>query len=243
MRAWRELCAPVEVMRALHEKGFYTPTPIQSALLPAAIKGRMDVMGAAETGSGKTLAFGIPILNGILEDIEREEREGVQEDEDDEDGDEEEVDLEPELIDDSNFEDMSDEEGVDGVGCVRVINDIQFDFDEDGGGEDMFMPPVLEDIEFEDDGDNKHARKKSKGKLRALILTPTRELAIQVRDHLVAAAKYTPIKVVAVVGGMAAQKQLRLLSYGPDIVVATPGRLWDLIQEGNPHLSQAKDVK
>ena len=43
------------------------PKPIQRAVLPAAIRGQRDVVGAAETGSGKTLAFAIPILNGILE--------------------------------------------------------------------------------------------------------------------------------------------------------------------------------
>lgn len=50
-------------------------------------------------------------------------------------------------------------------------------------------------------------------------------------------------QVAVVVGGMAAQKQTRILSYGPEIVVATPGRLWDLIREGNPHLSTIRDVK
>lgn len=79
--------------------------------------------------------------------------------------------------------------------------------------------------------------------LRALVLTPTRELAIQVRNHLRAAAKYTDVTIQTVVGGMSQQKQERLLKKCPDIVVATPGRLWELIQEGNPHLSQAPDIK
>jgi ATP-dependent RNA helicase DDX24/MAK5 len=72
MSAWNELFVPEPVLRALRNMGFSIPTEIQSALLPAAIKGRMDVMGAAETGSGKTLAFGIPILHGILADKKRE---------------------------------------------------------------------------------------------------------------------------------------------------------------------------
>ncbi len=45
------------------------------------------------------------------------------------------------------------------------------------------------------------------------------------------------------VGGMAPQKQRRLLSYGPEIVVATPGRLWDLIREGDGHLANVREVK
>jgi ATP-dependent RNA helicase DDX24/MAK5 len=49
--------------------------------------------------------------------------------------------------------------------------------------------------------------------------------------------------VAVVVGGMSSQKQERLLSKCPEIVVATPGRLWDLIQGGNPHLSTVKDIR
>ncbi|KAF5301320.1 hypothetical protein FQA39_LY10718 [Lamprigera yunnana] len=79
--------------------------------------------------------------------------------------------------------------------------------------------------------------------LYALILTPTRELAVQVKNHLAIAAKYTGIQVAVVLGGMAVVKQERILSKGPEIVVATPGRLWELIQEGNPHLSQVDSIR
>lgn len=78
--------------------------------------------------------------------------------------------------------------------------------------------------------------------LYALILTPTRELCVQVRDHLVAAARYTDIRVASIFGGMAAVKQQRVLSKCPEIVVATPGRLWELINEGNPHLNKLEDI-
>lgn len=80
-------------------------------------------------------------------------------------------------------------------------------------------------------------------KLYALVLTPTRELAMQVHRHLTSAAKYTGIKVAVLVGGMAPQKQERLLSRRPEIVVATPGRLWELIQDGNPHLAQVSNIR
>lgn len=79
--------------------------------------------------------------------------------------------------------------------------------------------------------------------LYALILTPTRELAMQIKNHLVAAAKYTGIKIAAIVGGMAAVKQERVLNDCPEIVIATPGRLWELIQQGNKHLSQINNIK
>jgi ATP-dependent RNA helicase DDX24/MAK5 len=78
--------------------------------------------------------------------------------------------------------------------------------------------------------------------LKALILAPTRELALQVVDHLRAVVPQTklspsgsrsppPVSVAAVVGGMSSHKQKRILERGVDILVATPGRLWDIIQE------------
>ncbi|KAG0280842.1 ATP-dependent RNA helicase [Linnemannia exigua] len=73
--------------------------------------------------------------------------------------------------------------------------------------------------------------------LTALILTPTRELAIQVKDHLVAFAQFTGHHVVPIVGGMSIQKQTRQLDRNPAIVVATPGRLWELIST-NPTYSE-----
>ncbi|XP_021803974.1 DEAD-box ATP-dependent RNA helicase 13-like isoform X2 [Prunus avium] len=75
-----------------------------------------------------------------------------------------------------------------------------------------------------------------KGLLRALIITPTRELAIQVSDHLKAIAKDTNVRVVPIVGGMSMEKQERLLKARPEIVVGTPGRLWELMSGGEKHL-------
>ncbi|VAH49504.1 unnamed protein product [Triticum turgidum subsp. durum] len=74
------------------------------------------------------------------------------------------------------------------------------------------------------------------GPLRALILTPTRELAKQVCDHLKEAAKFLGIHVVPIVGGLSMEKQERLLKKKPEIVVGTPGRLWELMSSGNQHL-------
>lgn len=79
--------------------------------------------------------------------------------------------------------------------------------------------------------------------LFAIILTPTRELAVQVKDHLKAVAKYSGIKVAAIFGGMAIVKQKRVLKGCPEIVVATPGRLWELLKEGDPHLNKIDDVQ
>ena len=72
------------------------------------------------------------------------------------------------------------------------------------------------------------------GAIKGLILSPTRELAIQIKDMIEAVIPVEmqeQIKVAALVGGMSIQKQQRLLSYQPAIIVATPGRLWELMKD------------
>merc|ERR1712071_398961 len=85
MIIWKAMFLPDCLVRAVWEKGFLNPTAIQLAVLPTAMKGRKDVVGAAETGSGKTLAFGIPILSGILKDKAFENRKAENADISDED--------------------------------------------------------------------------------------------------------------------------------------------------------------
>ena len=65
---------------------------------------------------------------------------------------------------------------------------------------------------------------------RVLILTPTRELASQIHEHIEILARHTPLKSATVFGGVKPGKQERALRDGVDIVVATPGRLLDLMQ-------------
>jgi ATP-dependent RNA helicase RhlE len=67
---------------------------------------------------------------------------------------------------------------------------------------------------------------------RALILVPTRELAIQVGEDIVELTQYTNIRSAAVFGGIGYTKHAELVEPGVDIVVATPGRLWDLYKIG-----------
>ncbi|PNY04303.1 DEAD-box ATP-dependent RNA helicase 13-like protein [Trifolium pratense] len=74
------------------------------------------------------------------------------------------------------------------------------------------------------------------GLLRSLIIAPTRELALQVKDHLEKVAKHINVKVTAIVGGILPEKQQRLLKARSEIVVATPGRLWELMSSGEKHL-------
>lgn len=75
---------------------------------------------------------------------------------------------------------------------------------------------------------------------RALILVPTRELAVQVLQHFEALAKYTTLKAVALYGGLGPKTQKELLSQATDVIIATPGRLLELYREGYVILKKIK---
>lgn len=75
---------------------------------------------------------------------------------------------------------------------------------------------------------------------QSLILAPTRELAIQIAQELSELGKFTPIRVSAVYGGQAVHAQARKLDKGPEIIVATPGRLMDMVERGHIHLNNVK---
>ena len=142
------------LLRALHDKGYTEPTPIQSMAVPALLSGR-DVLASAQTGSGKTAAFALPLLQRI--------------------------------------HDLPSRAG-------RTTS--------------------------------------------ALILVPTRELAVQVGETLVSFGKYLPqqIKVAVVFGGVSINPQMMHLRGGADVVVATPGRLIDLIDHNALSLAHVKTL-
>lgn len=132
----------------LHSLKYTYPTPIQSSTLSAAILGRRDIVGAAPTGSGKTLSFGLPILQYLLDEADKQENQ---------------------------------------------------------------------------------EESREKLPLQALILTPTRELAMQVTEEL-KRASCNKVPIGTIVGGFAEVKQKRVLEKTrPPILVATPGRLWELV--------------
>jgi ATP-dependent RNA helicase RhlE len=80
-------------------------------------------------------------------------------------------------------------------------------------------------------------RSGSKHMPRVLILVPTRELALQVSDEVVRFANNWGMRVVTIYGGVELEKQARLLNRGVDVIVATPGRLNDHIEQGNANLA------
>ena len=76
--------------------------------------------------------------------------------------------------------------------------------------------------------------------IRALILTPTRELALQIKDSLKTYGRHLKLRTAVVLGGVPAAKQINALKNNPDILVATPGRLLDLHNQGFIHLNRVE---
>ncbi|WP_416221762.1 DEAD/DEAH box helicase [Shewanella sp. YLB-07] len=140
------LSAPI--LKAVANKGYETPSPIQAQAIPAVLEGK-DVMAAAQTGTGKTAGFTLPLL---------------------------------ELLSRGN-------------------------------------------------------RAQAK-KVRALVLTPTRELAAQVAESVETYGKYLPLKSAVIFGGVGIGPQISKLGKGVDILVATPGRLLDLYNQGAVNFNQ-----
>lgn len=134
-----------EIIKAITDMGFKTPTPIQAKTIPFLINGTGDLVAFAQTGTGKTGGFGLPILHRI-------------------------------------------------------------------------------------DSGNKSTQ--------YLVLSPTRELCLQISNDLKNFAQYLPgIKIVEVYGGAPIDKQIRELGRGAHIIVGTPGRLRDLISRRKVNLT------
>jgi ATP-dependent RNA helicase RhlE len=142
-----DLGLSADILRAVAEQGYDTPTPIQAQAIPLVLAGR-DLMAAAQTGTGKTAGFTLPILQLL-----------------------------------------------------------------------SGRAPA------------------KKGKPRCLVLVPTRELAIQVHDSVRAYGKHLRLKSTTIFGGVGMGNQLQALRNGVDIIVATPGRLLDHIEQRSVDLS------
>ena len=143
-----------ELLRAVAEAGYTTPTPIQAQAIPLILAGK-DVMGGAQTGTGKTAGFALPILQKLLPTA------------------------------------------------------------------NTSPSPARHPV-------------------RALILTPTRELAIQVEESMRTYGKYTGLRSTVVFGGVDIKQQLPIVRGGVEILVATPGRLLDHIEQKSLYLGQVE---
>lgn len=105
-----------------------------------------------------------------------------------------------------------------------------------GSGKTLaFGIPILETyLASESSEDDPNALRKARDPM-ALILAPTRELAHQLHDHITALAEFAPdFRIVTLTGGLSLQKQVRQLEEkgGADLIIATPGRLWEVVSEG-----------
>ena len=148
---FEELNLAPEILKAVREQGYETPTPIQAQAIPAVLQGH-DILGGAQTGTGKTAAFTLPMLHKLI-----------------------------------SGESKKNKFGKDGVA--------------------------------------------------ALVLTPTRELAAQVEESIRTYGKYLPLDSTVIFGGVGMNPQIDKIKRGVDILVATPGRLLDLQQQGHLDLS------
>ncbi len=107
-------------------------------------------------------------------------------------------------------------QGKDLLGCAQTGT----------GKTAAFAIPILQHIY------NNPQQIKGRRKIRALIVTPTRELAIQIADSFTTYGKYTGIRNTVIFGGVKQLAQTQSLRQGVEILIATPGRLLDLIEQG-----------
>ncbi|MDD3363649.1 MAG: DEAD/DEAH box helicase [Syntrophomonas sp.] len=115
-------------------------------------------------------------------------------------------------------------EGKDLVGCAQTGT----------GKTAAFAVPILQNL-YKDKSNVRGLRT-----IKALILTPTRELAVQIGESMAAYGKYTGLKHTVIFGGVSQYSQTNALRAGVDILVATPGRLLDLMNQKHIRLDHIK---
>lgn len=179
---FNELNIAEPILRAIREKGYEAPTPIQEQAIPVVFDGK-DIFGIAQTGTGKTAAFAIPLLQRLWEEASR---------------------------------------AVADAPATEIA--VQAD-------QNAEQRPKRSDRRGRSHGKSGDYRP-----IRALILTPTRELALQIDECFSDYGKYTGQRHTAIFGGVKQGPQTEKLRRGVDVLIATPGRLLDLIGQGEVRL-------
>ncbi|XP_026976235.1 ATP-dependent RNA helicase DDX24 isoform X2 [Sagmatias obliquidens] len=268
--AWKDLFVPKPVLRALSFLGFSAPTPVQALTLAPAIRDKLDILGAAETVIHAVLQWQvrkkpIPALSNTgAPPGETSNEAGVETGSPGRAGTESgalpvEIGIEGEAL---PSEAGAKARAPPGQARAKigatVSNQVLPSCDDDDAGEGPSSliretPIPKQDENKEEKLDEEQTRKLKqelggriahpRRPLLGLVLTPTRELAVQVKQHIDAVAKFTSIKTAILVGGMSTQKQQRMLNRQPEIVIATPGRLWELVKEKHPHLSNLRQLR
>lgn len=85
-------------------------------------------------------------------------------------------------------------------------------------------------------------RSRTKGEVKCLVMVPTRELAIQIAEVFKKLGKYTKVDIMGLFGGVEQEAQIKKLEKGVDVLIATPGRMFDLISQGHLDLSHVRTL-
>jgi DEAD/DEAH box helicase len=249
MSAWDRFSLHPALLTALAARGFSTPTPIQEAVLLPASRDRRDIIGAAATGSGKTLAFGLPILQQLL--TERETAAGTaaaaagsgsrHDRQDTGSGSVNNTALRALILaptrelalqaSDASTQALS-------ASCENgqpVARPLIFVFQHlsplTSSCQTVQCHTVLPDYTLP------HCTARLYSATLYCQTIHCHTVLPQVCEHLSALGRCVDLRVASVVGGIAPVKQERLLAARPAVVVATPGRLWDLMRNGQRHVN------
>ncbi|HMW96877.1 MAG TPA: DEAD/DEAH box helicase, partial [Flavobacteriales bacterium] len=117
-------------------------------------------------------------------------------------------------------------EGRDLLGCAQTGT----------GKTAAFAIPLIQRLSTSIQAVDAPASRGARRPIKALILTPTRELAIQIEESFRAYGRFTPLKYTVIFGGVGQKPQTDALRAGVDVLIATPGRLLDLMSQGYVHL-------
>jgi ATP-dependent RNA helicase RhlE len=203
------------LLRAVADKGYHTPTPIQAEAIPPILAGR-DLVGCAQTGTGKTAAFALPTLHRMLESIARasEARQN------------------PPAP--SPSVERAGERGSRAVDHLSLRTTSPPTPLHQGEGSGRISKNSHRNER------PKNGRPSSRRKTRTLVLAPTRELCSQIAESFAAYGQATPLRYAVIYGGVGQAPQVRALQHGVDAIIATPGRLLDLMQQGHVDLSHVE---
>lgn len=86
------------------------------------------------------------------------------------------------------------------------------------------------------------SRSRTKGEVKCLVMVPTRELAVQIGEVFKKLAKYTRVDIMGLFGGVEQEAQIAKLDKGVDVLIATPGRMFDLVSQGHLDLSHVQTL-
>lgn len=212
--SWSQFQLAKPILKSLKEQHFENPLPIQVRTLKAALIHDKHVLGAACTGSGKTLAYALPLVNRILKSemcssqLKRKICRAQRKKEDFEIVDGGAVSIEEMIVD--KLSDIEDEDNISDLDCNGSD---ESESELDGGSQSAYSKRLCPD---------------------AIVLVPTRELAVQVKDEIDKICNHTDIKTCCIIGGISQDKQIKKLTKSkPQIVIATPGRLYDIVQSNS----------